>query len=350
ADDAQNPLVFLPTSLLDVPNTYCTSDNTSVPDMLSYTLSQCRPTSQRQLVNLLSHITMVECGFLTTGTKIIDAVAGSNPTKLENFLPPPGWGDMVANLSYTHKSYPGFSCNLVLVSMGALKQILVSFPKQDIEISTKVSVNDYADAKAFSDTHPVLVEDLRNVSKFAQKIRNELMIPLQLAAHRILGLPSPSHLAGLPSEILLSILRRLEVRNVLNVSETCKRLHDCCRDDALWQHLYRRDLGTPPSSSGGDGPGWVVLYKERYRQKKSFNVGWQQPLPPYMPDFPTPRIYPTGPFHPTSPPFPYSPNPVGPYPIVPDPSHPFNPYRDPDSPYFGGDIPNQPPYPMNPGI
>ncbi|XP_018018787.1 F-box only protein 7 [Hyalella azteca] len=345
--DTSKPPEFSPSLLLDV-KTDASGMAVAVPENLTHLLATCKPQSASQLINLLSHITMTECGFLPSTLGQSNAKPGPDPDmkKSTAIIPPVGWDAMVASMQYTHKSFVGFECTLVLVTMGDLKQILVSFPNQDIEISTKVSIFDFVEQGAtFSENVPMKIEALRNVPKLAQKLRNDLLVPLQLAAHRILGLPSPFHLAGLPFEILLPILGLLDVNSVLRVSQTCRRLYDVCSDDALWHHLYRRDLGAPPANRT-EMQQWKKLYKERYIQKKSYNIGWHDPmLIDYPP--PHPRIYPTGPLNPG---YPYNPEPIGPYPVVPDPAQPFNPYRDPDSPFYGGDIPNQPPNPLRPGV
>lgn len=233
----------MPTTLLDIGNE--PNGESSIPDRFAYLLSQCIVKTPSQLVNLIAHITMVECGFMQ-GAKTSNA-----PAEGENFdqdIPPAGWDSMVSNLTYANTSYDDFTCSLVLVSMGEMKQILVSFPKQDVEISTKVCVNDYVVSGFPPDGKIIQIEDLTNISKLAQKLRNDLLVPLQLASHRILGLPSPFHLAGLPFELLLKTLKFLNVRQVLYVSKTCRRLHTACMDDALWQYMYSRDMGIPPAS------------------------------------------------------------------------------------------------------
>ena len=316
-----------PLNLLEVTN------SSGLPKLAKDLLEKCKPSSS-QLVNLLAHITMMECQFVPTGQQ-------GSP------LPPAGWDGLVASLNYSHSSYANFSCTLVLVTMGEKKQFLVSFPKQDVEISTTVIADDYI--KEGTSDESITERDLKNVARLAQKLRNELLYPLQVAAHRILGLPSPFHLAGLPPELMVAVIKRLDINSALALSQCCKRLNEALNDDRLWEFYCRRDFGS--RATVGDGDSWQATYKRLYQKQKQDKerfVGWQQPAP--HPDYglPQPRIYPTGPGFHSPPVFPYSPQPVGPYPSVPDPHPPLNPYNDPDSPYYGGDIPNRPP--NQPGI
>lgn len=46
----------------------------------------------------------------------------------------------------------------------------------------------------------------------------------------------------IPEPILLKILTQLPVRDILNVSESCKRYNDISKDDYLWKKVFRRDF------------------------------------------------------------------------------------------------------------
>ncbi len=43
--------------------------------------------------------------------------------------------------------------------------------------------------------------------------------------------------------VQLMILARLDVRSVLNVSQTCSEMHALCGDWALWRQLYLKHYG-----------------------------------------------------------------------------------------------------------
>lgn len=63
--------------------------------------------------------------------------------------------------------------------------------------------------------------------------------PSPLAA---LGLPALFGLAALPPELLLRIMRLLDVRSLLALSELCRYLHSVTTDASLWKHLLHRDF------------------------------------------------------------------------------------------------------------
>ena len=273
---------------------------------------------------------MLECGYRTTEEKQDD-------------LPPAGWDAMVSSVTYIHRIFQNFTCTLVLVTMGDVKQAMISFPKQDIEIVTKISIIEYVveNEKNTYDEH-----SFKNLPKLAQKLRNELLVPLQIAAHRILGLESPFHLNGLPTELLLLIFKKLDFKTALKLSLCSKRLNEVVKDESIWEYYCKRDFNISVSVFNSNTR-WFDQYKELFKNE-SEKVGWSRPFV-QDPNFhiPGPRIYPTGPTFPGGQPFP---GPTGPYPTVPNPAPPFNPFIDPDSPYFSGEIPNQPPNPLQPRL
>lgn len=57
-----------------------------------------------------------------------------------------------------------------------------------------------------------------------------------------MSLPVLFGLAALPPELLLRILRLLDVPSLLRLSTVCSHLHLVAADSTLWRHLYRRDF------------------------------------------------------------------------------------------------------------
>lgn len=57
-----------------------------------------------------------------------------------------------------------------------------------------------------------------------------------------LGLPALFGLAALPPELLLRIMRLLDVSSLLMLSEVCRHLHSATHDASLWKHLLHRDF------------------------------------------------------------------------------------------------------------
>ncbi|XP_018018786.1 uncharacterized protein LOC108675295 [Hyalella azteca] len=234
-----------------------------VPKSLTYLLATCKPQSARQLLNLVLHITMTECGFLPTSccaqtsatiTKAVAALAAV-------CLPPQGWKEKSASLQYTHNSYVGLTFSLVLKyendpefypwrkaypeeSLEISINVCGSdIPSKDLEIKTKLGVIDFVQKVATLYNNITLgKKSLCNVSKLAQKLRDDILAPLQLSIYKILGLPCPVNLENLPFDILMYITKKLDVRSVVHLSQTCKHLNHVCSDNFLWRHLFQRDL------------------------------------------------------------------------------------------------------------
>ncbi|XP_037803902.1 F-box only protein 7-like [Penaeus monodon] len=306
------------------------------PPSLVDLFSKCSPTSPSQAVNLMVHLTMLECGFCLEGST----------------EPPPGWKEMVATIHYSHNTLPEFKCTLVLVTMGEVKQVMASFQQQESEISVKLLVGEYV--KKGNDS-TVTTENLIRVAQLARTLRNQLLHPLQVAAHEILGVPAPWHLAGLPQELLLMIAKNLDAKSVLSLGQSCKRLHSVTEDNKLWQSLYKRDFTNLYESMAGlNDMDWKAKYREAVTRRKEWRNLQDNPDM----KFETPEFYPSpfGPTYPSYPSYPGMPprNP-DPYPPQPPQPHPMpNPFYDPDSPFFMGEIPPVPgvfpnvPNPLNP--
>ncbi|XP_064096699.1 F-box only protein 7-like [Macrobrachium nipponense] len=287
--------------------------------------TQCSPSSASQAVNLVVHLTMLECGFCLE----------------DNFQVPPGWKEMVATFHYCHPSFSEFKCTLALVTMGEMKQVLASFPQQENAIMTQLKVGDYLKN---SSKAVIQATDLVKVAQLSRTLRDSILHPLQIAAHQILGIPAPWHLAGMPHELLLKVASFLRPSSIVNLGQTCKRLLAVMEDNELWRKLYKRDFKNLYNNlTDLHLIDWKAKYKAaivRHKDwKRLFEEGCEYVIPGMMP----PR-QPFGPPYPSVPYFP--PTPRGP-PLYPPQPHPLpNPFYDPDSPYFGGEIPHAPnPFP-----
>ncbi|KAJ4922840.1 hypothetical protein JOQ06_006504, partial [Pogonophryne albipinna] len=81
----------------------------------------------------------------------------------------------------------------------------------------------------------------KDLSKLSRLFKDQISYPLIAAARAAMSLPVVFGLAALPPELLLRVLRLLNVQSVLSVSSTCKHLNICCQDASLWRHLAHRD-------------------------------------------------------------------------------------------------------------
>lgn len=57
-----------------------------------------------------------------------------------------------------------------------------------------------------------------------------------------MALPVAFGLAALPPELLLRVLRLLDVTSVVRLSAVCRHFRVATADSSLWRHLYRRDF------------------------------------------------------------------------------------------------------------
>lgn len=290
------------------------------------------PSSASEAINILVHINMLEAGF----------VLGESPPNATKTLPL-SWNEMAATLKYHHPGFQNFDCTIVIVTMGDIKQVLASFSGQDSEISIRLEMKEYLSSSQ------ILPHRLTKVAQLARILRNKLLYPLQVAAHLTLGLAAPWHLAGLPQEILVTIFSMLNIRSVLDLSMSSKRLNEALKDKKIWYNLFKRDFADHfhPSEtiSGAD---WKEKYKTQYAKQKELNQSaedkrfiLEEPLPRQPFSNPAPSVDPFNPYMPQPRGGPY-------YPPQPDPQ-PSNPFWDPDSPYFGGEIPHPSgPFPRQP--
>jgi len=105
-----------------------------------------------------------------------------------------------------------------------------------------------------------------NLRSLARTFKNTVGLPLLTTARSHLGLLT-SGLAGLPPELLLSILQRLGLPDLLNVGRSCKQIHAVVAgDNELWKLLVARDF--PQLKMVQPVPTWLTVYKSEYRDKK----------------------------------------------------------------------------------
>ncbi|XP_054617554.1 F-box only protein 7 isoform X2 [Dunckerocampus dactyliophorus] len=80
------------------------------------------------------------------------------------------------------------------------------------------------------------------LSRLSRVFKDQLVYPLIAATREALSLPVAFGLAALPPELLLLVLRLLDVCSLVRLSAVCKHLHASTDDPALWRHLVRRDF------------------------------------------------------------------------------------------------------------
>ncbi|XP_061662336.1 F-box only protein 7 isoform X2 [Syngnathoides biaculeatus] len=132
-----------------------------------------------------------------------------------------------------------------------------------------------------------------SLSRLSRVFKDQLVYPLIAATREALRLPAAFGLSALPPELLLVVLRLLDVVSVVRASAVCRRLNAAAADAALWRHLVRRDFSDHKWQGETN---WKELYKSFYKfRHKRGCVERPCSLPPFIhrPVFgPVPAPYP----------------------------------------------------------
>lgn len=99
-----------------------------------------------------------------------------------------------------------------------------------------------------------------NIDELSILIKDNIIAPVKNTILNYNSTPGCA-LCGLPVDILHLILIRLPLKDVLNLSESCKRINGIVNEDCLWSHLYGRDF---PGAHKCEEKGWRDMYKEVY--------------------------------------------------------------------------------------
>ncbi|KAM9772284.1 F-box only protein 7 isoform 5-T7 [Syngnathus typhle] len=118
------------------------------------------------------------------------------------------------------------------------------------------------------------------LSRLSRVFKDQLVYPLIAATREALCLPVAFGLAALPPELLLLVLRLLDVTSVVRLSAVCRHLNAAASDAALWRHLVRRDFSDHKWQGETN---WKELYKSfyKFRQKRGA-VERPCSLPPFI--------------------------------------------------------------------
>lgn len=102
-----------------------------------------------------------------------------------------------------------------------------------------------------------------NIDELSNLFKDKIIAPIKNTILNYNNTPGCA-LGGLPIDILHLILIRLSLQDVLNLSETCKRINGVVNEDCLWSHLYSRDFLVRHKC---EEKGWRDMYKEVYSFK-----------------------------------------------------------------------------------
>ncbi|KAM9845744.1 F-box only protein 7 isoform 2-T3 [Aulostomus maculatus] len=257
------------------------------PLSLELVYHAARPTSPSDALVVAGHLLMLETGFSAQGCE-------SKPGEM-----PAGWRSVggVYKLQYCHPLCEGSVTMVVITCMGPLLVMNATLKvNESINTVGKLSVKP---ASYVTEAWPgeSAAAAFKDLSKLSRLFKDQLAYPLIAAAREAMSLPMAFGLAVLPLELLLRVLRLLDVRSVVRLSAVCKHFHACTADSSLWRHLFHRDFSDPePRPRDTD---WRELYKRFHREfSDRRRVPWLSSLPHFpqhpifipqpLPSFPVP--------------------------------------------------------------
>uniref|UniRef100_A0A8C6UXM8 F-box protein 7 n=1 Tax=Neogobius melanostomus TaxID=47308 RepID=A0A8C6UXM8_9GOBI len=233
-------------------------------------------TSPSDAVIVVGHLLMLETGFT-------------------HEVLPAGWRGASGfyKLKYTHALCENSLVTLAAVCTGPTLVINATFKVNETANAVgKLCLNPsiYVTNEWPGDHAAAAFKDLKRLSRI---FKDQLAYPLIAAAREAMGLPVAFGLPVLPPELLLRVLRLLDVHSLARLSAVSKHFHNATSDSTLWKHLFLRDFrGTENRPRDTN---WRELYKRHYKNyKERQQLRHHRSLPLYpspedifaVPDFP----------------------------------------------------------------
>ncbi|XP_036812651.1 F-box only protein 7 isoform X1 [Oncorhynchus mykiss] len=263
-----------------------------VPHSLEVLYHQAQSSSTCDSLMVAVHLLMVETGFLCQGSE-------GRPGEM-----PAGWrapGGLY-RLQYAHPLCDDSLALVLAVPMGPVLVINATLKmNQQVDTVRKLSLkpSTYVTDQWTGDSAAAVYTELRKLSRV---FKDQLVYPLIASAREAMALPAVFGLPVLPPELLLRVLRLLDVSSLLALSSVNRHLHQTTTDPALWRHLYRRDFRDGQDHSRARDTQWRELYKKKYK--------WRREAASYRHHMPR--------YHPVPPPlYPLHPLPNNPFPFYP---------------------------------
>ncbi|XP_042168896.1 F-box only protein 7, partial [Oncorhynchus tshawytscha] len=207
-----------------------------VPHSLEVLYHQAQSSSTCDALMVAVHLLMVETGFLCQGSE-------GRPGEM-----PAGWrapGGLY-RLQYAHPLCDDSLALVLAVPMGPVLVINGQShcfsklcPKWGLLLLTRDKPSTYVTDQWTGDSAAAVYTELRKLSRV---FKDQLVYPLIASAREAMALPAVFGLPVLPPELLLRVLRLLDVSSLLALSSVNRHLHQTTTDPALWRHLYRRDF------------------------------------------------------------------------------------------------------------
>ncbi|KAK3751533.1 hypothetical protein QZH41_019427, partial [Actinostola sp. cb2023] len=102
----------------------------------------------------------------------------------------------------------------------------------------------------------------KNLQRLSLAVKDQLAYPLLSSMRHELNLEEIYGFMALPTEVKLMVLCLLPVKDILNMSATCREIQAISSDHILWQHLCFRDFGL---LTKGRYSTWKMEYKRHYK-------------------------------------------------------------------------------------
>uniref|UniRef100_A0A3B4H4U0 F-box protein 7 n=1 Tax=Pundamilia nyererei TaxID=303518 RepID=A0A3B4H4U0_9CICH len=224
-----------------------------------------QPTSPNDAIMVAGHLLMLETGFIAQGTEL-------KPGEM-----PAGWrcAGGVYKLQYTHPLCESSLASVVAVCMGPMLVMNTTLKvTETVDTVRKLCLNasSYVTNEWPGGSAAAAFKDL---SKLSRLFKDQLAYPLIATAREAMALPVAFGLPALPPELLLRVLRLLDVRSVVRLSAVSRHFNVATTDSSLWRHLYRRDFAGRSRDTD-----WKELYKKSYKFRSEIrNTAPTRPRP-----------------------------------------------------------------------
>uniref|UniRef100_UPI0037E8E157 F-box only protein 7 isoform X2 n=1 Tax=Semicossyphus pulcher TaxID=241346 RepID=UPI0037E8E157 len=239
------------------------------PLSLELLFHSAQTTSPSDAVMVAGNQLMIETGFVPQGSEL-------KPGEM-----PAGWRSAgVYRLQYSHPLCENSLVTVVSVCMGPVLVINATLKvNESVDTIPKLSLNpsSYVTDQCPGESAAAAYRDLKKLSRI---FKDQLAYPLIAAARDAMSLPVAFGLAALPPELLLRVLRLLDVSSVLRLSSVCRHFSIATTDSTLWRHLYRRDFTDSDPNRSRD-TNWKMLYKRSHKHRSDLRrVPLHRSLPP----------------------------------------------------------------------
>uniref|UniRef100_A0A3Q0RTQ0 F-box protein 7 n=1 Tax=Amphilophus citrinellus TaxID=61819 RepID=A0A3Q0RTQ0_AMPCI len=245
------------------------AEDGQAPHSLEVLYHTAQATNPNDAIMVAGHLLMLETGFIPQGSEL-------KPGEM-----PAGWrcAGGVYRLQYTHPLCESSLASVVAVCMGPML-VINKHNNEGIRSLTYITT-------LLVSEHLSLIfcvcrcsggsaaAAFKELSKLSRLFKDQLAYPLIATAREAMALPVAFGLPALPPELLLRVLRLLDVRSVVRLSAVSRHFNAATADSSLWRHLYRRDF------SGGKR-----VYKNHYKNRKSAHpFSFPRYHPRYLPPF-----------------------------------------------------------------